>query len=261
MKAVILAGGKGTRLAPFTTVLPKPLLPLGEIPIVEIILRQLKHYGVTDVTLACGYLSQLIRTYLDNSRISEELRIDYHWEDKPLGTAGALPGISGLDETFLVMNGDILTTLDYARLWAFHTARKPALTIAVTSKKVQIELGILQIDDDKRVVGYTEKPVETFPASTGIYIYEPRALKFIEPDTYLDFPTLVLKLIEAGETVVAYETDAFWLDMGNRGDHEKAVKAFREDPARFAIDQARPLRINSLPERVAPTQAPTPLTR
>ena len=261
MRAVILAGGKGTRLAPFTTVLPKPLLPLGEIPIVEIILRQLTHHGVTDVTLACGYLGRLMRTYLDNSPISEELRIGYHWEDKPLGTAGALAGIRGLDETFLVMNGDILTTLDYARLWKFHAARKPALTIAATSKKVQIELGILRIDNEKRVVGYTEKPVETFPASTGIYIYEPRALKFIEPDAYLDFPTLVLKLIEAGETVVAYETDAFWLDMGNRGDYEKAVRAFRDDPSRFAIDQARPLRIEALPGPRATAEAATPLAR
>jgi NDP-sugar pyrophosphorylase family protein len=254
MKAVILAGGKGTRLAPFTTVLPKPLLPLGEVPIVEIILRQLRRHGVTDVTLACGYLSELIRTYLDNSRISQELRISYHWEDEPLGTAGALAGIPGLDEPFLVMNGDILTTLDYSRLLEFHAARKPALTIAVTSKKVQIELGILQIDGDKRVVGYTEKPVETFPASTGIYVYEPRALDFIEPGTYLDFPTLVLKLIDAGQTVAAYETDAFWLDMGNRDDYEKAVAVFRENPARFGIDQARALRIDTVTAR--PSNAP-----
>jgi NDP-sugar pyrophosphorylase family protein len=246
MKAVILAGGKGTRLAPFTTVLPKPLLPLGEVPIVEIILRQLGRHGIADITLACGYLSELIRTYLDNSRISEQLRIDYHWEDKPLGTAGALAAIPGLDEAFLVMNGDILTTLNYSRLIEFHRARKSALTIAVTSKKVEIELGILQIDGDEQVVGYTEKPIETFPASTGIYVYEPRALDFIERDAYLDFPTLVLRLIEAGETVTAYRTEAFWLDMGNRGDYEKAVEVFAQNPSMFGVDKGRAWRIDAL---------------
>jgi NDP-sugar pyrophosphorylase family protein len=259
MKAVILAGGKGTRLAPFTTVLPKPLLPLGEVPIVEIILRQLRRHGITHVTMACGHLGELIRTYLDNNRISSQLQIDYYCEDEPLGTAGALAGIGSLDGAFLVMNGDILTTLDYSQLLQFHAATNPALTIAVTSKKVQIELGILQIDRRDRVIGYIEKPVETFPASTGIYVYGPRALDFIEPDTYLDFPTLVLRLIEAGEPVVAYRTDAFWLDMGNKGDYDKAVKAFCENPSMFGVERLpEALRIGTLPRD--PSRTTTPAT-
>jgi NDP-sugar pyrophosphorylase family protein len=235
MKAVILTGGKGTRLAPYTTVLPKPLLPIGRIPILEIILRQLKHYGFSEVILACGYLSELIQAYLMANKISKQLKINYHREEHPLGTAGALATIEGLDETFLVMNGDILTTLDYSKLIEFHKEKKAALTIAITQKKVQIELGVLHMNDKNEITGYEEKPVKIFPSSTGIYIYEPRVLNYITKNTYLDFPTLVLKLIEAGETVVGYPIDAFWLDMGNKDDYEKAVIEFERNISAFHI--------------------------
>ena len=236
MKAVILAGGIGTRLAPYTTILPKPLLPLGNIPILEIILYQLKYYGFSDVTIACGYLAELIRAYLMNNRISKELTIHYHREDKPLGTAGALASIDGLDEPFLVMNGDILTTINYSKLLQYHRDKKPILTIAITKKKIQIDLGVLRLDDNNNIIGYDEKPVKEFPASTGIYLYDPQVLNFIEPNTYLDFPPLVLRLIKAGETVLGCPTDAFWLDMGNKDDYQKAVKEFEENRSKFHID-------------------------
>ncbi len=236
MKAVILTGGRGTRLAPYTTVLPKPLMPIGEVPILEIILRQLKHFGFSEAILACGYLAELIQAYLMSNGISRELKISYHREEKPLGTAGALADIDGLDDTFLVMNGDILTSLDYSALIQYHKDQKAALTVAITRKKVQIELGVLQMDGDNRVVGYDEKPVKEFPASTGIYIYEPSVLNYIEKNTYFDFPTLVLRLIEAGEKVVGYHADTFWLDMGNKDDYEKAVHAFEQNRESFHLD-------------------------
>jgi NDP-sugar pyrophosphorylase family protein len=236
MKAVILAGGKGTRLAPFTMVLPKPLMPIGTIPIVEIILRQLKRHGIGEVTLACGYLAELIEAYLMNARISQELQLRYHRELEPMGTAGALKSIGELDETFLVMNGDILTTLNYQELLTVHREREACLTIAVTKKRVQIELGVLLMDGDNNITGYDEKPVKEFPASMGIYVYEPRVLEYIEPDTYLDFPTLVLRLRDAGERIVGYRTDAFWLDMGNQGEYERAVKEFEANRAAFGVD-------------------------
>lgn len=228
MKAVILAGGKGTRLAPYTTVLPKPLMPVGERPILEIILRQLRYFRFTDVTLACGYLTELIRAYVSSSSLAAELAIHYFTETKPLGTAGALRSIPNLDDTFLAMNGDVLTTLDYGELVNFHRRNEAALTIATMDKQFPLQLGVVQIDPDNRVVGYEEKPTLRFPVSTGIYVYDPRALNYIEPDTYLDLPTLVLRLLKAGERVVAYRMSAFWLDIGNRDDFEAAAAALEK---------------------------------
>jgi NDP-sugar pyrophosphorylase family protein len=228
LQAVILAGGKGVRLAPYTTVFPKPLMPIDGVPIIEIVLRQLHAHGFDNITLAVGYLAPLIRAYLSQSSLSGLMEISYHQESEVLGTAGPLGTIEGLGETFLVMNGDILSTLDYSALMRFHKERGSALTIAVTRKRVQIELGVLGIDADDRVVGYDEKPVKEYPASMGVYIYDKRTLAHIEPRTYLDLPTLVLRLIDRGELVTAYANDAFWLDIGNRDDYERAVKEFSE---------------------------------
>jgi NDP-sugar pyrophosphorylase family protein len=233
IKAVILAGGKGTRLAPYTTVLPKPLMPIDDMPILEIVLRQLRAHGVQEVTLTVGYLASLIRAYLDQSSLGQLLDLTYHHEAAPLGTAGALATVAGLDETFIAMNGDILTTLDYSALVRFHREQGATLTVAVTKKRVQIELGVLHLDDESRIIGYDEKPVKEYPASMGIYVYEPRALDFIEPNVYLDLPTLVRRLIERGEKVCGYESDAFWLDIGNRDDYERAVGEFARNRAAF----------------------------
>ncbi len=227
MKAVILAGGRGTRLAPYTTILPKPLMPVGGVPILEIILWQLHHFGVTEVTLACGYLAELIRAYLLTSEVAKRLKINFHVETHATGTAGAIGQIQGLgDEPFIAMNGDILTSLDYADVMRYHKETDAALTIAITKKIVRIELGVLMLDDSSKVIGYQEKPVKEYPASTGIYVYSPRALKYIEKEGYLDLPTLVLKLIAAGERVSGYQNNAFWLDIGNKDDFEKASADF-----------------------------------
>ena len=222
MKAIILAGGRGTRLAPFTTVLPKPLMPIAGVPILEIILWQLKHFGFDNVTLACGYLAELMQAYILQNRISREMKINFHFEDRPLGTAGAIGQIPNLSETFLVMNGDILTAIDYGELVRYHREHRAMLTIAVTKKRVQVSLGVLLLDSESRVVGYDEKPVKEFPASTGIYIYEPEVLNHIPRDQHLDFPTLVLNLVAAGKKVVGYQSDAFWLDIGNKEDFDRA---------------------------------------
>jgi NDP-sugar pyrophosphorylase family protein len=236
VKAVILSGGKGTRLAPFTMVLPKPLLPLGGIPILEIVLHQLRHAGITDVVLACGYLAELIQVYLNRNPISQQLRLQYHIESEPLGTAGALAQIPGLEETFLVMNGDILTSLDFQRLLRYHLEMGADLTVAVTKKRVQIELGVLLLDERNRVVGYDEKPVKEYPASMGIYVYDPGVLAFIEPERYLDFPNLVLRLIDAKRRVMCYHSDDIWFDIGNRDDFERAAHAFEQHPQTFCFD-------------------------
>ena len=225
MRAVILAGGRGSRLAPYTTVIPKPLMPVGDRPILEIILRQLRYFHFTKVTLACGYLADLMRAYVHSSSLCAELNMDIFIEQKPLGTAGALRGIGGLNSTFLAMNGDVLTTLDYSKLIRFHREKQATLTIAVMDRDFPVSLGVVKFDSDLCVRGYEEKPVLRFPVSTGIYVYEPRVLSFINSDQYLDFPTLTLRLIEAGERVVAYRMSDYWLDIGNRDDFELASQA------------------------------------
>jgi NDP-sugar pyrophosphorylase family protein len=208
-------------------------MPIDSMPILEIVLRQLHAHGVNAVTLTVGYLAPLIRAYLDQSSLCELLNLTYHYESAPLGTAGALATVADLDETFIVMNGDILTTLDFSALVRFHRVQGATLTVAVTKKRVQIELGVLGLDERARIISYDEKPVKEYPASMGVYVYEPSALRYIEPNAYLDLPTLVLRLIERGERVCGYASDAFWLDIGNRDDYERAVIEFSQRKADF----------------------------
>lgn len=237
-KAVILAGGRGTRLAPYTTVLPKPLVPVGGVPILETVLRQLCFHGFGEAVLAVGYLSSLIRAYFDQAPVAQRMRISYHQEQAPLGTAGPLAMIGGLDDSFLFMNGDLLTTLDYAAMMRLHRERDAALTVAVVDRRMQIELGVLGLNAGDEIVSYTEKPVHSFSASMGIYACSPRALRHIEAGQPLDVPALVLRLLAAGEKVVGYRSDCFWLDMGNPTDYARASEAFEANRALFLRDEA-----------------------
>jgi NDP-sugar pyrophosphorylase family protein len=225
VKALVLAGGKGTRLAPYTKILPKPLMPIGDMPILEILLRQMQRAGIDEVVLTVGHLAGLLQAFFqDGSQLG--LNISYSVEDRPLGTAGPLSLVSGLDETFLVANGDVLTTLDLRSLVDYHHERGAAATIATHVRKVHIDLGVIQFDDDNRLVGYIEKPTYELQVSMGIYVFEPRVLEYIEYKTYLDFPDLVLRLIEAGEVVVGYPFTGYWQDLGRPDDYEQAVQDF-----------------------------------
>src|SRR6266496_2800417 len=188
MRAVILAGGLGTRLRPYTTILPKPLVPVGERPILEHILRQLHSCGVRDVDLCVGHLGELIQVYFSQAdALPDDLELRWHWEDEPLGTAGALRVVPDLAGTFLVMNGDIFTTLDYNELYAFHEGSGATLTVATHSKLVDVELGVIETDGD-RIVGYQEKPKLAYEASMGIYVYDERALSHLPADGPFQFP-------------------------------------------------------------------------
>jgi len=237
VKVVILAGGKGTRLAPYTTVLPKPLVPVADLPIIEIMIRQLAHFGFTDVTISIGHLGELIQAYFaTNRRLPEAVRLSYVTEPEPLGTAGSLALVPGLDQTFLVANGDVLTALDYRALTEFHRAQGAALTVAMHQKDVRIDLGVMEVDGASRVTAYREKPLLRYRVSMGIYVYEPRALRHITPGRYLDFPDLVLTLIGAGETVAAYPSDDFWLDIGRADDYAAATEEFLSRRPEFHVD-------------------------
>ena len=224
MRAVVLAGGLGMRLRPYTTILPKPLLPIGDRPILEIILNQLAGAGFHRVDLCVGHLGDLIRVYFSEGTVlPDDLELDWHWEPgDPLGTAGALRVVPGLDSTFLAMNGDILTTLDYGDLMAQHRESGAALTIAVQGRRVEIDLGVLELEGD-RVIAYDEKPALTYDVSMGIYAYEPRALAYLPSDGPCQFPELVQRLLAAGEHVAYYRSDADWFDIGTTGEYERAV--------------------------------------
>ena len=225
MRVIILAGGKGTRLLPYTTVIPKPLMPVGDRPILEIIIRQLKKCGFSRFTMAVGYLAELLEAYFgDGSRFG--VQIDYSREEKPMGTIGSLGLIDGLDETFMVMNGDVLTNLSYTQLVDFHKEQDAVATIATYNKELQIDLGVLDVGEDFRLRDYKEKPTVKYQVSMGIYVFEPEILQYLQPNGYLDFPDLTLKLIKEGERVIAFPFDGYWLDIGRHEDYVQAQEEF-----------------------------------
>jgi NDP-sugar pyrophosphorylase family protein len=221
MKAVVLAGGKGTRLAPYTQILPKPLMPIGDRPILELILCQMRRAGVTDVILTVGHLAELLRAFFQEGQ-RFGLNVHYSLEDRPLGTAGPLSLIDGLDDTFMVTNGDVLTDLDFCCLVDSHRQSGAAATIAMHERHVRIDLGVLQFDGGHRVTGYLEKPSYDLCVSMGIYVFQPRVLDFIPYNQHLDFPNLVLRLIEAGELVKGYPYCGYWQDLGREDDYRQA---------------------------------------
>ena len=232
MKAVILAGGKGTRLSPYTKVLPKPLMPIGDMPILDVILRQIKLAGIDDVVLTVGHLSELLRTFFqDGSRLG--LNISYNYEDSPLGTAGPIAFVPNLEETFLVMNGDVLSTLPLRELLQFHRENNAIATIATHHRRVKVDLGVIQWDGDARVTGYIEKPTYDYSVSMGIYVFEPKVLSYIPKGEYYDFPDLVKKLIGVGEKVVGYRFDGYWQDLGRPDDYESAAQDFDQMRSQF----------------------------
>lgn len=228
MKAVILAGGKGTRLAPYTTVFPKPLMPIDGMPILEVIVRQLVHFRIKDLIFTVSKQSEpLLTAYFGNgSRYGVD--IHYSKEEKPLGTAGPLYGLPDLPKTFLVMNGDILTTLNYQKLIQYHHQQKGIITIAMSQKKVQVELGIMEFDRSHRLTRYIEKPLLSYSVSMGIYVFDKKVLRWIPSRKYLDFPTLIQKLIRQRQKVVCYPSNDFWLDIGRHEDYAQSQEKFQE---------------------------------
>jgi len=231
MQAVILAGGKGTRLKPFTTNFPKPLVPIGDLPILEVVLRQLKYYGFTDVVLAVNHLAELIMTFCGNGN-KLGLNISYSMEDKELGTAGPLAIINKLEDNFLVMNGDLLTTLDYGALFKYHIQNCNDSTISVYKKEVKIDLGVLEVEEDN-FRDYIEKPVYNFDVSMGIYIFNKSVLDAIPKGEKMDMPGLILELKKQNRKIRCYRGDYYWLDIGRVDDYETAVEIFSERKKEF----------------------------
>jgi NDP-mannose synthase len=238
MRAVILAGGLGTRLRPYTTVIPKPLVPIGDRPVLEHIIRSLLQSGVDRIDLCVNHLGELILIYLANADIPPEVRLTFHWETAPLGTAGALATVPDLEGTFIVVNGDVLTTLDYRELVEYHEQQDAALTVAMRRKRVHIDLGVIEAEDGL-VRNYIEKPSLNYQVSMGIYVYDQRALACL-PDGVCQFPELVLRLLEAGERVAAYQSEADWWDIGTVGEYERASADVERDPEKYGLEPLPP---------------------
>jgi NDP-mannose synthase len=232
VRAILLAGGKGTRLQPFTATVPKPLVPLDDVPIIEVVVAQLRHHGVRELTVVTGHLAELIRAFLgDGSRFG--VHIDYLKEETPLDTAGCLGLIDRPPEPFFVMNGDLLTTMSFRELMAFHRRHDAIATVATYPREVTVDLGVLQVDEDGRLLDYVEKPRYDFTVSMGIYCFDPRVCEFVGRDERISMPDLILRLRDRGENVRCYREACYWLDIGRPSDYAAAIEEFRRDRARF----------------------------
>jgi NDP-sugar pyrophosphorylase family protein len=218
MRAVILAGGLGTRLRPYTTVIPKPLVPIGDRPVLEHIIRSLVRSGVDHIDLCVNHLGELILIYLANADIPPEVRLVFHWESEPLGTAGALATVPDLEGTFIVVNGDVLTTLDYRALFEHHEEQGAALTVAMRGKRVNIDLGVIE-SENGLVNNYIEKPSLRYEVSMGAYVYDERALDFLPPGV-CQFPD--------------------WYDIGTVGEYERAAADVERYPEKYGLDPLPP---------------------
>jgi NDP-sugar pyrophosphorylase family protein len=247
MQAIVLAGGKGTRLRPYTHVFPKPLMPLGDedpMPILEVVLRQLARFGFRDVSIITGYLTELIEMFCERNGRKFGTRIEYHREATPLGTAGGLLLVDRPKEPVLVLNGDILTTLDMGAMYAFHKARGAAATIASFPRKVRIDFGVLEFGQDPHVLaGYSEKPEFSFQVSMGLYILDPSAWDYLRPGEPLGMPDLLEAMRHDGKPVHCFKQDCLWLDIGRHDDYASANELFEARRPEFLGPERPQLKI------------------
>jgi len=229
---VILAGGKGTRLRPLTAVFPKPLVPLGNKPILEILLTRLAGMGFTKITLCTGYLEELLRAVVgDGSRFG--LSVRYFHETEPLGTAGPIANVPDLTNTFLVMNGDLLTTLDFRKMLQYHHDHGADATIAVYRREVRIDFGVIENNGNGVFKDYIEKPEYHFEVSMGVNVLNRSVLEHLTPGRYFDMPALIKHVHETGGNVRCYREDCFWLDIGRMDDYARAQEEFAKNEGMF----------------------------
>ncbi len=232
IRVVILAGGKGTRLKPYTTIFPKPLMPISDMPILEVVLRQLKFFGFKHITLSVNHMAKLIQTFFGNGE-RFGLDICYCMEDSPLGTAGSLSLIDNLTDNFLVMNGDLLTTIDYSQMVQKHIQSGAEATIGVFPREVKIDFGVLDIAEDGTLRDYREKPQFEYLVSMGVNAFNKSVLEYIQKNQYLDIPTLMMTLKNSGKTISTFRSECEWLDIGRPDDYEDAIDLFEKSKNRY----------------------------
>jgi NDP-sugar pyrophosphorylase family protein len=237
MQAIILAGGKGTRLRPYTTVLPKPMMPIGDMPILEILVRQLKQQGIDSIIIAVGYLHHIIESYFKNGE-KYGLPISYSIEKGPLGTAGPMHLIfDELEENFIVLNGDLLTSINFKNIFNYHIRQNAAATIATFRRTVNIDYGVLELNQNSELTNYSEKPSFDYKVSMGINVFKKSAIKpLIQHGEYLDMPDLMMKLKQKNQKVFCYQEDCEWLDIGRLEDYSIAVETYESKKKKFLTD-------------------------
>jgi len=227
MRAIIFAGGEGTRLSPYTQVIPKPLLPLGDTPILKVIITQLKNEGFKDIIISTGYHSDLIKTYFQNGS-SLGVKIEYTTEKEKLGTAGALSLIKKeISEPFFAINGDILTLLSFKKFMEYHNACMSVLTVGIVKYKIEVPYGVINHTEDV-LEGIQEKPKYFLDVGAGIYGVSPLVIEYVPKDTYMDFPTLINLLKSSGNKISCFEVEEYWKDIGILEDFDSANKDVKE---------------------------------
>ena len=229
MQAVVLAGGMGTRLKPYTTEIPKPLVPLGGKPVIEILLAGLKKHGANDVVICVNHLAHLISSVLEDGK-RFGLNIRYSLEKEPLSTVAPLKLIEDLEDNFLVANGDILTDLDFSKLYQHHLESEAGLTVATHQRRHKVDYGVIHTGDDNRVVEFEEKPMAEFMVSMGIYVFSKRILDLVPDGRLFGFDDLMYLLLEKNEPVGTYPFDGYWMDIGRPDDYEQAKEDIEKNP-------------------------------
>ncbi len=224
-RAVVLAGGKGTRLRPYTVVLPKPLMPVGEYPILEVIVRQLAAYEFDRLTVAVNHQANLIQAFFGNGE-KWGIDIDYSLETRPLSTIAPLCLIPDLPDQFLLMNGDVLTDIHLAELLARHSTSGAAFTVAAARRKHTIDYGVLHVDQSNLLTAFSEKPSVDYLVSMGVYIVSKSVLSMVPRDQPYGFDNLMLDLLGRQERVQVYPYDGYWLDIGRPDDYMQAIEEF-----------------------------------
>jgi len=224
-RAIILAGGKGTRLRPYTVVLPKPLMPIGEYPILEVIIRQLSVHGFSHITFAVNHQAELIKAFFgDGSKWN--IKIDYSLEQKALSTVGPLGLIDDLPDSFLLMNGDILTDLNFSKFYEDHIASGRIFTICSHKRTHRIDYGVLEVDESNKLTGFKEKPTTEYLVSMGIYMMSKKIMEYVPHDEAYGFDNLMLDLLKDNKHVAVNEFDGYWLDIGRPDDYMQAIEEF-----------------------------------
>jgi len=236
VQAIILAGGKGTRLRPYTTTFPKPLMPIDDLPIIEIVIRQLARSGFDRLIITTGHLAEMLRLFCGDGR-KWGIRIDYSHEAEPLGTAGPIAQLADdLDEYFLVMNGDLLTTMNYRRAFEAHVQGQTMATVALYQREVKIDFGVIEEKPTGFLDNYVEKPTMRFSVSMGINFFSRSVLKYMERGKRLDIPDLMLRLKAAGQKIACYKEECYWLDIGRADDYQTATDEFVKRRKEFLPD-------------------------
>lgn len=235
MRAVILAGGKGTRLKPYTTLIPKPLVPIGgECPVLELVIVQLARAGFKHITLAVNHLAELIMAYFGDGK-KWDIHIDYSLEDKPLGTVGPLTLIGDLPENFLVMNADVLCDLDFKRFYAAHVRKGSYVSVAACSRQSVIDFGVLEYDSEGYLTGFREKPVYRFDVSMGVYCFGRSVIEKLPKGRPYGFDDLMLDGVKRRKRIRIHEFDGFWLDIGRAEDYQYADENYAAIRKRLGI--------------------------